>query len=295
MIAAGDFEVKQSITLWDRPTSFARPASRQELKKRLNDARESLADFQDRMYAQGQYSVLVCLQGMDTAGKDSLIREVFKEFNVRGIYCHSFKVPSAIERRHDYLWRHYRALPPRGAFGIFNRTHYENVLVTRVHPEYLSSENLPELNGPNGFRLPDEDFWLRRFEQIRQFERHLVQNGTLVFKFFLHISKEEQKNRLLRRLHKPEKNWKFSAGDLDERKLWDRYQKVYQEAINQTSRPEAPWFVIPSDNKNWARVIVAEILQQRLTVMDQIAYPEPDPAVKSQIDHFIEQLESDDK
>ncbi len=293
MIEADDFQVKGPVNLSEIPSVYARPASKQELKQKLNDTRESLADFQDRMYAHRKYAVLVCIQGMDTAGKDSLIREVFKEFNVRGVNCYSYKVPSSREHRQDYLWRHYRDLPERGKFAVFNRTHYENVIVTRVHPEYLASENIPSLHGPDGFQIPGDEFWNQRFEQINQFERHLVQNGTRIFKFFLNISREEQRQRLLRRLHKPEKNWKFSVGDLEERKLWDRYQEVYQDAMNRTSTPEAPWFIVPSDSKKWSRVIVAEILRQRLMEMTDVVYPEPDKEVQEQKEAIIHELENE--
>ncbi len=293
MIEADDFQVKAPLDLSRAPSIYARPATKQELKKQLNDTRESLADFQDRMYAHRKYAVLICIQGMDTAGKDSLIREVFKEFNVRGVNCYSYKVPSKREHRQDYLWRHYRDLPERGKFAVYNRTHYENVIVTRVHPEYLESEHIPSLYGPEGFRIPGEDFWDQRFEQINQFERHLIQNGTRIFKFFLNISREEQRHRLLRRLHKPEKNWKFSVADLEERKLWDRYQEVYQDAINRTSTVDSPWFIVPSDNKRWSRVIVAEILRQRLMEMTDVVYPEPAKEVQEQKEAIIHELENE--
>src|SRR5690606_36074366 len=188
--------------------------------KELTDLRKKLGDIQDKMYAHGKYAVLVCLQGMDTAGKDSLIREVFKDFNARGVIVHSFKVPTSLELRHDYLWRHYLALPERGKFSVFNRTHYENVLVTRVHPEYLLNENLP---GIESVADVDGDFWERRYAQINAFEAHIAQTGTLVFKFYLHLSKKEQGQRLLDRIKEKDKNWKFSPGDLEERKLWDDY------------------------------------------------------------------------
>ncbi len=230
-------KVSPTIQLKDYPTTVETTADKKELEKSLKDVRKQLGKLQDRLYAHGKYSVLICLQGMDTAGKDSLIREVFKDFNARGVVVHSFKVPTDIELKHDYLWRHYLALPARGKFGVFNRTHYENVLVTRVHPEYILGEHLPHINSLEDI---DEAFWAQRFDQINNFEQHLAQNGTLIFKFFLHLSKDEQKNRLLRRLNKKEKNWKFSAGDLKERKLWDRYQECYQDAINNTSKPHAP-------------------------------------------------------
>ena len=284
-----DFKVEKVIKLDDYPTSGTLKASEKKLKKELEDIREKLGDFQDTLYAHAKYSVLVCLQGMDTAGKDSLIREVFKDFNVRGVVVHSFKVPTELERKHDYLWRHYIALPAKGKFGVFNRTHYENVLVTRVHPEYIMGENIPGIHSVADI---DENFWEKRFEQINNFERHLAQNGTIIFKFFLHISKEEQRQRLLRRLDLKRKNWKFSPGDLEERKLWDDYQNCYEDAINHTSKPHAPWFVIPSDNKEEARVIVASILLEALKKYKDIAEPELDEKIKANLETYKQQLET---
>ena len=168
--------------------------SKDELKDELKEIRKDLGKFQDTMYAHAKYSVLICLQGMDTAGKDSLIREVFKDFNVRGIVVHSFKVPSTKELKHDYLWRHYIALPERGKFGVFNRTHYENVLVTKVHPEYILGENIPHINSVSDI---NDEFWENRYRQINDFERHISENGTLIFKFYLNLSIEEQSRRLL--------------------------------------------------------------------------------------------------
>lgn len=258
--------------------------------KKLNDVREDLGKLQDIMYAHNKYAVLVCLQGMDTAGKDSLIREVFKEFNVRGVVVHSFKVPTELELGHDYLWRHYIALPPRGKFGVFNRTHYENVLVTRVHPEYILGENIPTVNSVEDI---DDKFWDTRFEQINNFEKHIADNGTIIFKFFLNLSKEEQKDRLIRRIDKQEKNWKFSPGDLKERKLWDSYQACYEDAINRTSKPHAPWYTIPADDKDSARYIVAKILYDTLKEYTDIQEPEMDADIKANIDLYKRQLESE--
>jgi len=261
-----------------------------DAKKELKSIRKKLGEWQNIMYAHDKYAVLVCLQGMDTAGKDSLVREVFKEFNVRGIECHSFKVPTDLERGHDYLWRHYIVLPQRGKFGVFNRTHYENVLVTRVHPEYILGENLP---GINTVADVNEAFWDKRFEQINNFEKHLADNGTIIFKFFLNLSKNEQKNRLLRRLDKPAKNWKFSPDDLSERKLWDKYQECYQDAINKTSKPHAPWYAIPADDKPTARLLVANILYETLIKYTDITEPKLNHKIKSNLDSYIEQLNNE--
>ena len=227
---------------------------------------------------------------MDTAGKDSLIREVFEEFNSRGVVVHSFKTPSKNELKHDYLWRHYIALPQRGKFGVFNRTHYENVLVTRVHPEYILNENLPDVTKVSDI---DETFWQERFEQINAFEKTLSENGTVIFKFFLNISKEEQKQRLLRRLNKKKKNWKFSPGDLEERKLWNEYMKCYQAVLNNTSTEYAPWYIIPSDSKTTARYLVSKILFEVMTSFKEIKEPELEPEIKAKISEYKEQLKNE--
>lgn len=264
--------------------------SDKQLKKDLQKTRRTLGEFQDTLYAHNKYSVLVCLQGMDTAGKDSLVREVFKDFNARGVEVHSFKVPTELELDHNYLWRHYIALPQKGKFGVFNRTHYENVLVTRVHPEYILGERIPGIHTVSDI---DDAFWEKRFEQINNFERHLAENGTIIFKFFLHLSKEEQRQRLLRRLSLKEKHWKFSPGDLKERKLWERYQNCYEEAINNTSTEHAPWHIIPADNKKAARVIVATILLERLKKYKDIKEPLLDAKIMANLDTYEKELQNE--
>ncbi len=266
-----DFKVTTAIKLKNQPTNLNLSDGDKTIESELKKVRKKLGKLQDTIYAHGKYSVLICLQGMDTSGKDSLIREVFKEFNVRGVVVHSFKVPTELELKHDYLWRHYIALPARGKFGVHNRTHYENVLVTRVHPYYIMSENIPGIDDVSKI---DTGFWDKRFEQINAFEKHVAENGTLIFKFFLNLSKTEQKNRLLRRLDKKEKNWKFSSGDLKERKLWDNYQASYEDAINRTSKPYAPWYTIPADHKPTARYLVAKILFDALSQYSDIKEPE---------------------
>jgi len=280
------YKVTSNISLKNYETKVVIDDAEKELKK----TRKQLGKLQDTIYAHGKYAILVCLQGMDTAGKDSLIREVFKDFNARGVVVHSFKVPTELELKHDYLWRHYIALPARGKFGVFNRTHYENVLVTRVHPEYIMGENIPGINSVNDI---NDAFWDIRFEQINNFEKHIAENGTLIFKFFLHLSKEEQKNRLLRRLRKQEKNWKFSPGDLKERKLWDTYQNCYQDAINKTSKPHAPWYAIPADDKPTARYIVAKTMFDTLRAYSDIKEPELDAKIKANIELYKKQLNNE--
>ncbi len=289
-IHINDFKVTEPIQLQNIPTTYDLDADKDKIEDEMQEVCKDLAKIQNAMYAHGKYAALICIQGMDTAGKDSMIREVFKELNARGVVVHSFKVPTELELKHDYLWRHYIALPARGKFGVFNRTHYENVLVTRVHPEYLLAENLPEINSVNDVT---EAFWDMRFNEINNFEKHIAENGTIIFKFFLHLSKDEQKNRLLRRLEKPSKNWKFSPGDLKERKLWDDYQTCYQDAINRTSKPHAPWYTIPADDKPTARYIVAKILFDTLKTYTDIKEPELDPEIKSNLDMYKNQLNNE--
>ncbi|WP_242157757.1 PPK2 family polyphosphate kinase [Aestuariivivens sediminis] len=281
-----EFKVTSPITLKNTETKLVIKTA----KKGLKAFRKQLGDLQNTMYAHNKYAVLVCLQGMDTSGKDSLVREVFKDFNVRGVEVHSFKVPTEQELSHDYLWRHYLVLPERGKFGIFNRTHYENVLVTRVHPEYILNENIPTVNTVDDI---NDAFWDRRFQQINSFEKHIAENGTLIFKFFLNLSKEEQKHRLLRRLNKQEKQWKFSPGDLKERKLWDDYQNCYEDAINRTSKPHAPWYIIPADDKSTARYLVAKIIYDTLLTYTDIKEPELEDDVKENLALYKRQLRSE--
>ncbi|WP_092578236.1 PPK2 family polyphosphate kinase [Hyunsoonleella jejuensis] len=287
-IKESEFKIISKINIEDLPTSYDLEVPEDDVKSALKKTRKLLSNIQNTMYAHDKYAVLVCLQGMDTSGKDSLVREVFKSFNVRGVEVHSFKVPTDLELSHDYLWRHYIALPQRGKFGVFNRTHYENVLVTRVHPNYILNENLPDVNSVEDI---NEAFWDKRFEQINNFEKHIAENGTIIFKFFLNLSKDEQKYRLLRRLRKQEKNWKFSAGDLKERELWDKYQKCYEDVMNRTSKEHAPWYNIPADDKPTARYIVAKIMYDVLSQYTDIQEPELDEETKANLDVYKAQLE----
>jgi len=282
-----DFKVTTSIDLSKFPTKLDINSDNDREEDALDKLQIKLSKKQDEMYAHNKYAFLICLQGMDTSGKDSLIREVFKEFNSRGVVVHSFKTPNSTELEHDYLWRHYLALPEKGKFTVFNRTHYENVLVTRVHPEYILFENLPGINTVDDIT---PQFWENRMEQINNFEKHISQNGTKILKFYLHMSKEEQRERLLKRLENGEDNWKFSLGDLKERELWGEYIKYYQEAINKTSTTYAPWHVIPADDKGVARYIVAKIIWEELQKLTDITEPELDPKVKANIEVYKEQL-----
>jgi PPK2 family polyphosphate:nucleotide phosphotransferase len=235
-----------------------------ETDLRNNIAR--LSELQDVLYAENKHALLIIFQAMDAAGKDSAIKHVMSGLNPQGTEVTSFKQPSSEELDHDYLWRSMKALPQRGRIGIFNRSHYEEVLVVRVHPEILQFQQLPDK------MRADKNIWKKRFEQIRNFEQYLTENGIHVLKFFLNVSKDEQKKRFLKRINTPEKNWKFSATDAKERLLWDEYMQAYQEAIEATSTKNAPWYVIPADSKWFTRVAVSEIIAQKLESLD-MKYP----------------------
>lgn len=282
-----DFKVKGKIKLDDFLTKLPIDTEKDQEELALDKIQQKLSKKQDVMYAHNRHAFLICLQGMDTSGKDSLIREVFKEFNPRGVVVHSFKTPNSTELEHDYLWRHYLALPEKGKFAVFNRTHYENVLVTRVHPEYILFENLPGIEKVEDIT---PQFWENRMEQIVNFERHISQNGTKILKFYFHMSKDEQRERLLKRLENPEDNWKFSTGDLKERERWDDYMKYYEEAINKTSTDFAPWYIIPADDKGIARYIVAKTIWEEMQKLIDITEPELDPKVKANIEEYRTQL-----
>ena len=282
-----DFKVKTTIKLADFATKLNIDTDKDQEELALDKIQKKLSKKQDVMYAHNRHAFLICLQGMDTSGKDSLIREVFKEFNPRGVVVHSFKTPNSTELEHDYLWRHYLALPEKGKFAVFNRTHYENVLVTRVHPEYILFENLPGIEKVEDIK---PQFWENRMEQMVNFEKHISQNGTKILKFYFHMSKDEQRERLLKRLENPEDNWKFSTGDLKERERWDDYMKYYEEAINKTSTDFAPWYIIPADDKGVARYIVAKTIWEEMEKLTDITEPELDPKVKENIEVYREQL-----
>ena len=227
--------------------------SKDECNDLLQDGIELLSDLQDKLYAQKRRSVLIILQAMDAAGKDSTIKHVMSGVNPQGCQVTSFKTPSTEELSHDYLWRCVKALPASGDIGIFNRSYYEEVLVTRVHPEYLAMQNLPP-------ELVDKNLWKRRFQEINNFEEYLTENGTTVIKFFLNVSKEEQRKRFLKRIDLSEKNWKFSASDAKERLHWDEYVDAYEDCLSNTSTKNAPWYVIPADNKPFMRLMVGHII-----------------------------------
>jgi PPK2 family polyphosphate:nucleotide phosphotransferase len=222
---------------------------------------KKLARLQERLYAEGKWAILMVLQGIDTAGKDGVIKHVLSGVNPQGCSVHSFKQPSHIELAHDFLWRCTVALPIRGRIGIFNRSYYEETIVVRVHPELLEKQNIPE-------QLVTKDIWKERYQDINDWERHLVRSGTVPLKFFLNISKEEQLKRLLARVDDPDKTWKFSPYDVEERKLWDQYQEVYEDTIRNTATKHAPWYVVPCDKKWFARLVVAGALIEQLEKLD---------------------------
>ena len=244
-----------------RKTDDVYGVSREEARRALSERVAKLAKLQERMYAQATWSVLVVFQAMDAAGKDSAIEHVMSGIDPIGLRVTSFGVPSREELAHDYLWRTVKALPPRGHIGVHNRSHYEEVIVTKVHPEILASQRLP--GDSRGERL-----YARRYQQIRAFERHLFDNGTLVLKFFLHVSKREQARRLLARMEDPDKHWKVRLGDLDERRHWDAYMSAYAAAIEATTTKDAPWFIIPADNKWFTWLAVASILEEAIERID---------------------------
>ncbi|HMP93415.1 MAG TPA: polyphosphate kinase 2 family protein [Phnomibacter sp.] len=239
----------------------------------------NLAAMQDKLYAHDRYRVLIVLQAMDAAGKDGAIKHVLSGINPSGVSVHSFKTPSKEELDHDYLWRHYTALPPRGEIGIFNRSHYENVLVTRVHPEYILNEKLPGIEKVEEIK---DSFWTNRFKQINRFEKNLVDNGTIVMKFFLHVSKKEQLKRLLERIDNPEKNWKFDPRDVAERKLWDKYMQCYEEMLSATSTADAPWYVLPADDKWFTRLCLSAAIVREFDKLG-LRYPAVSEATRQSL------------
>jgi len=250
--------------------------SKENAQEKLQKDICRLGELQDKLYAQDRWAVLLILQAMDAAGKDGTIKHVMTGVNPQGCNVHAFKAPSSTELQHDFLWRTGRHLPERGNIGIFNRSYYEEALVVRMHPDLLAEEKLPP-------SLVTKDIWEERFEDIRCFERHMARNGTVIRKFFLHVSKKEQKRRLLARLDDPEKNWKFSANDLVERGLWDEYQNAFEEMIRGTATKHAPWYVIPADNKWFTHLAVAAVLVETLEELD-LAYPKVDAATRKELE-----------
>ena len=269
-IAPFRFNGSGQFHLKSHKTSEKGGLDKDKAEKILDANRKRLSDFQEKLYAQDRWSVLLILQGMDAAGKDSAIKAIFDGVNPQGCEVHSFKQPSANELDHDFMWRHVVALPQRGHIGIFNRSYYEECLVTRVHREILAKEKLPS-------KLVTRNIWRERFEDISAFERYLSRNGTVILKFFLHISKEEQRKRFLDRLEEPSKNWKFSMDDVTERALWPRYMAAYQDLVRHTSTPLAPWYVVPADHKWFARVVIGSAIVSTLEALN-LRFPRTDKA-----------------
>jgi PPK2 family polyphosphate:nucleotide phosphotransferase len=249
---------------------------KQEAKEMLASGVQWLADEQDKLYAQDRWSLLCVFQAMDAAGKDGTIRHVMSGVNPQGCQVYSFKQPSAEELDHDYLWRYIKCLPERGRIGIFNRSYYEEVLVVRVHEAILAAQKTPE-------KLVTKRIWKERLQDIAGFEEYLARNGTAVLKFFLNVSRKEQKKRFMERLDQPEKNWKFSAADVEERQYWDDYMAAYEDAIRATASEHSPWYVVPADNKWFTRLVVAAAIVDRLDRMD-LAYPTIDAAKRKQLE-----------
>lgn len=263
--------------------------SESELKDFLNSYSEKIAGLQEKLYAQDKYSVLLVLQAIDAAGKDSCIKHVFTGVNPQGVHVVNFKQPSKEELDHDYMWRIYKNLPERGLIGVFNRSHYEEVLVTKVHPEYLLNQNIPNVESINDI---NDDFWENRYNTINQFEKHLHDNGTMIIKVFLNLSKDEQKQRFIDRIKTPKKNWKFSYADLKERKRWDDYQVAFEQMIKNTSTDYAPWHVVPSDNQWISRAIVSEILLEKLESLN-LKYPKLNDEEMTLLKQGLQELESE--
>ena len=260
---------------------------KEKAEKILEANRKRLNDFQEKLYAQDRWSVLLIFQGMDASGKDSAIKSIFEGVNPQGCDVHSFKQPTSHELDHDFLWRSTIALPQRGRIGIFNRSYYEECLVTRVHPEILANEKIPP-------RLITKNIWQERFEDIAAFERYLARNGTVILKFFLNVSKQEQRERFLERLDEPSKNWKFSMGDITERALWKRYMAVYQDIVRHTSTALAPWHVVPADHKWFARVVIGSAIVGALEKLD-LKFPRADKASLEEFKLVRKALLNEDK
>ncbi len=265
---------KISLSDYD-PASTGNLKQKEKAEAHLAKDNSDIAAYQDILYAHNVYAVVMIIQGMDAAGKDSVVKHVMSGINPQGCQVYSFKSPSTEELDHDYLWRTMKSLPERGRFGIFNRSYYEEVLIVRVHDAILKQQKLPPQ--PKG-----KEFWKARFNDINEFERYLVRNGIHILKFFLNVSKEEQKRRFLKRIETPEKNWKFSGGDVTERSHWDQYMQAYEDMFNHTSTKSAPWYIIPADHKWYTRAAIAHILAGKLKSLD-ISYPKPTEEHKKEL------------
>ncbi len=275
------------FSLKDFKTDYTAEYKKEDSDQILAELIRKTAAMQDELYADKRYSLLIIFQAMDAAGKDSAIAHTMSGLNPQGCQVFSFKQPSSEEYAHDFLWRHYKALPERGRIGIHNRSHYENVLITKVHPEMVLRENLP---GADSLQKLGKEFWEYRYQSIRDFETHLRRNGTVIIKFFLHVSPEEQKLRFLKRIDDPKKNWKFSAGDVQERKYWDKYMKAYEQAISQTATHENPWYVIPADKKWFTRIAISQIILDVISEL-KLKYPVLPKSEKEELQQIKVSLE----
>lgn len=258
-------DTDKKVSLDEYPTSYSGSIEKEAAEEELEAIKLTLSNYQETLYAADSRAVWIIFQAMDAAGKDSAIQHVMTGFNPQGCQVYSFKTPTAEEYDHDFLWRHYKALPERGRIGIHNRSHYENVLVCKVHPEYILSEKIP---GYANVKDIDKDFWKKRYESIRNFEEHIAGNGVAIVKIFLHVSKDEQKQRFLDRIKEPSKNWKFSSADIEERALWKDYMNAYEQAISETSTEKAPWYIVPADKKWYARLVISQILAETFKSLD---------------------------
>lgn len=275
--------------LKDHVTDLPEEADKKELKDRLEKDREHISDLQEVLYASGSHAVLLIFQAMDAAGKDSCIRHVMSGVNPQGVRVWSFKAPSTLERNHDFLWRHYQAVPERGHIGIHNRSHYEEVLVTRVHPEFILGQRLPGIKRVEDI---DAELWEARYAAIRAWETHLARSGTVIMKFFLHMSRKVQKQRFLERIDDPDKNWKFSVNDVKERGFWDKYQEAYEAAISATASPHAPWYIIPADEQWESRAMVGRLVRLQLEAMG-LKHPELAPEERARLADARKELMSE--
>ncbi len=280
---AGSFKIK------DHDPKFTDKFKKDDSVEILAGLKLEMETLQDQLYAANKHSLLIVFQAMDAAGKDSAIKHTMSGLNPQGCQVYSFKQPSAEELDHDFLWRHYKALPERGRVGIHNRSHYENVLVCKVHPEYILGERIASISSVEDI---NDEFWKNRFESIRTFEKHISDNGTVIIKFFLNVSKEEQKERFLERIGDPLKHWKFSSADLDERELWDDYMSAYEKAIRETSLDHAPWYVIPADKKWFTRIAISQVIIDTLKSMKMEA-PELSKSEKTKLEESKARLMSE--
>lgn len=276
----------KSIKLKDFDTSFTgKFKDKDEARQKLEDDVQEMARLQDILYASNKYGILLIFQAMDAAGKDGTIKHVMSGINPQGCEVYSFKAPSKEELDHDYMWRCMKRIPEKGRIGIFNRSYYEEVLVTRVHEEILESQNLPDKHF-------NHDFWKKRYDDINNIEKYLVNNGIVIIKFFLNVSKQEQKKRFLERINREEKNWKFSASDAKERALWDKYQDAYESMFNKTSTDYAPWYIIPADKKWFTRAAVSEIVVKTLKNLN-LEYPKVSDEHKAELQRIKQELENE--